>query len=141
MTLQTLLRERFDKLLTYSTKGYDSEVADQIFDKIIAAYQEGQRKYHTLEHLVDLFETLDKDVARDLQEDTAIAYAFFFWHDIIYQTNSLEAIKQNEELSAQIAEQDLRALGFSSSVIQRVADIIRASAHHQIENDELAAIF
>jgi predicted metal-dependent HD superfamily phosphohydrolase len=92
---------------------------------VLAAYAEPARHYHTLQHLdecLDLFER----VAPLAAQPGEAALALWF-HDAVY----VPLAKDNEARSADWAGEALRAAGASATVIERIAALIMATAHHE----------
>lgn len=94
-------------------------------DGIVAAYSEPHRHYHNLSHLTWIFDALDA-VAADLEEPERCWMAAWY-HDIVYNTRA----KDNEARSAARAAAELPRLGAEAGLVERVCDLIRATADHQ----------
>lgn len=112
------------------------------FGDIVKLYTT-DRAYHSLDHLVELFkqsETLTFD------DPVSVGLAIFY-HDAVYGASSrallgLDNNASNEEQSAQLAEEQLRALNFSQSTIDRVTSLIRMTETHKADPaDHDAALF
>lgn len=108
--------------------------AEQMYQSVAERYDEPQRHFHTRAHLEKIFKTLNLDTYAP--EDQAVLIAATFWHDAIYETSSVAAIRANEENSAQLAEQDLSKLGTEPAFIARVTQIIRNSRTHLCDPKE-----
>lgn len=61
---------------------YHFSEPQKIFNKLIAAYSEKQRAYHTLQHLYECLVFLDL-IRADLNDAYAVALALWF-HDAVY---------------------------------------------------------
>ena len=96
---------------------------DDTGDKLIHAYAEPHRHYHTTRHLEDCLQKLDhtKGIATDANE---VELALWF-HDAIYKPMA----GGNEEASANWASEFLTAAGASADRVQRVHDLIMATQH------------
>ena len=94
---------------------------------LIAAYGEGHRRYHTVEHLEHLLRAIDLlgDESTDLR---AVRYAAWF-HDAVYEINSGSELS-NEERSAQLAERVLAEWGEPAELIAEVGRLVRLTAGH-----------
>ena len=78
---------------------YHFSEPQKVFNKLIAAYSEKQRAYHTLQHLYECLVLVDS-IRADLIDADAVELALWF-HDAVYDT----ALQDNEERSACLAEQ------------------------------------
>ncbi|MCH7329362.1 metal-dependent hydrolase [Acinetobacter modestus] len=73
----------------------------KIFNKLIVAYSEQQRAYHTVQHLYECLVLLES-IRADLNDADAVALALWF-HDAVYDPQA----KDNELKSAELFEQYL----------------------------------
>lgn len=96
-----------------------------IFDRLVEAYSEPHRHYHTLEHLTEMFKVAGK--LSDAATDTAAIQLAIWFHDAIYDPKA----KDNEERSAALAGELLRPLGLNEPTLAHVAEMIRATAHNE----------
>src|SRR5579872_1353094 len=100
-------------------------------EDLIAAYAAPNRHYHNLAHIRDCLDQLARvdglsAVERDVLESA------IWWHDVVYDPTRSD----NEELSAQLAEQHL-----SAEMRQEVGRLIRLTKTHHVEpSDKLGAI-
>jgi len=92
-------------------------------DRLIAAWSEPQRRYHTLRHLGDCLALLEQ--ALDQAEHPAEVEMALWFHDAIYELKA----KDNEARSAAWAEQALSAAAVASDIRGRVSDLIMATCH------------
>lgn len=92
-------------------------------ERLLAAWSEPHRHYHTLQHLTECLALLDAH--RDLAERPAeIAMALWF-HDAIYAPRAGD----NEAQSAAWAVRELRAAGLAEPTITRIEALILVTAH------------
>lgn len=98
--------------------------------RLVAAYAEPTRRYHTLDHLADVLTRVDAlaDVAVDL--DVVRLAAWF--HDAVYDP----AATDNEERSAALAGDVLRRLRVAPPVVAEVARLVRLTATHDPGPDD-----
>jgi predicted metal-dependent HD superfamily phosphohydrolase len=92
-------------------------------DRLLAAWAEPQRRYHTVRHLGDciaLFEATSHLAAHPCEVEIAL-----WFHDAIYD---LEA-RDNEARSAAWAERELSAASVGADVRARVHDLVMATCH------------
>lgn len=102
---------------------------------LASRYSEPHRAYHTLrhiEHCLDEFEA----VRQDARDPVAVEMALWY-HDAIYDTRR----RDNEELSAVLAEQTAAAAGLGPAFGKRVGDLIRVSTHKRSAADPDGRIF
>jgi predicted metal-dependent HD superfamily phosphohydrolase len=92
-----------------------------VFDRLVAAYTEPHRYYHTLEHVAEVLRVAGRLPATDPK---AVQLAVWF-HDAVYDPRA----KDNEDRSAALVPEWLGPLGVSAVVTARVADMVRATAH------------
>ena len=94
-----------------------------LFERLLAAWREPQRHYHTLQHLGEclaLFEELHAE-ARQLHE---VELALWF-HDAVYDVHDHD----NEARSAQWAVQALDTAGLDAPCCRRIHDLIMATCN------------
>ncbi len=94
-----------------------------VFDELVARYQEAWRHYHTLEHIHEILKVVGK--LSDQATDPDALYLAVWFHDAIYNPRA----KDNEEQSAKLAERCLTTLGLARPTIERVMEMIGATAH------------
>lgn len=107
---------------------YHFSEPQKIFNKLIAAYSEKQRAYHTLQHLYECLVLVDS-IRADLNDAHAVAVALWF-HDAVYDPQA----KDNELKSAELFEQYL-AQDLSADDVQKIKRWIVATQKHE-ETDE-----
>lgn len=131
-TKMEVMREDF-----YGIFGEDRKSdAMKLSKKIAEEYQAENRSYHNFEHVENLLSFLNerKQEIRDLD---GVKFAAWF-HDVVYDTGA----KDNEEKSAQYAQNYLEQLGIPEEIIAHVVALIMATVKHEvIENDYDSAIF
>ena len=100
-------------------------------EDMIAAYSAPSRHYHDLAHIEDCLDNLAHVEGLSAAERD-ILEAAIWWHDVVYDPTRSD----NEELSAQLAEQNLGA----ENALE-VGRLIRLTRTHQVEpSDRLGAI-
>jgi predicted metal-dependent HD superfamily phosphohydrolase len=97
-------------------------------DELVAAYTAPSRHYHNLTHIEDCLAALARvDGLSDAERE--ILNEAIWWHDVVYDATRAD----NEELSARLAEQHVRA--------DKVGRLIRLTRTHQVEpGDRLGAL-
>lgn len=108
---------------------YHFSEPQKIFNKLIAAYNEKQRAYHTVQHLYECLVLLES-IRADLNDAYAVALALWF-HDAVYDPQA----KDNEMKSAELFEQYL-VQDLSADNVQKIKRWIIATQKHA-STDEL----
>ncbi|WP_329197133.1 MULTISPECIES: HD domain-containing protein [unclassified Streptomyces] len=93
-------------------------------DRLLAAWAEPQRRYHTTAHLADVLARIDV-LAPHAQDQAAVELAAWF-HDAVYRPDRSE----NEERSAALAERALPELGIDAARTAEVARLVRLTVTH-----------
>lgn len=108
---------------------YHFSEPQKIFNKLIAAYSEKQRAYHTLQHLYECLVLLDS-IRSDLKDAYSVELALWF-HDAIYDPQT----KDNEMKSAELFEKYM-AQDLSVEIVEKIKRWIIATQKHEA-TDEL----
>jgi len=104
--------------------GFDPGMSNKAFDALCASYSEPHRHYHTLDHVVALFDTLE-EYADEVGDASRLAFAVWY-HDAVYDPQA----KDNEERSAERAAKEMKAFGAHPLLIDRVSKLILATKNH-----------
>jgi len=100
-------------------------------EQLVAAYTAPGRHYHNLAHIEDCLDALARVENLSPLEREILSEAIW-WHDVVYDATRLD----NEELSAQLAEQHVR-----ENLRQVVGRLIRLTKTHDVQpDDRLGAI-
>src|SRR5262245_7191495 len=97
-----------------------------VLHDLIARYEEPHRGYHTLDHILDCLKEF-QSVRSSATEKDAIEMALWF-HDAVYDPRATD----NEEQSAQLAEDVLRRAKVPDHFIRCVRDLILATRHQAL---------
>ena len=103
------------------------------YQKLLKAYQESHRAYHTQQHLCECLEKLDWAKANGLTENSYLVELALWYHDAIYQPKA----KDNELRSAEWASRFLRELGVDVEVCDYVFSLIMATSHREVQTTSL----
>jgi predicted metal-dependent HD superfamily phosphohydrolase len=107
-----------------------SEATIEIFWNEIESHYTGKhRHYHTLSHLENMLREL-KEVQSDITDWPVILFSLYY-HDIIYDVRK----QDNEQKSADIAEQRMRTLGIPKKKIEKCREQIIATRSHKLSED------
>jgi len=100
---------------------------DALFEDLLARYREPHRRYHTLQHLDECLEWLDR--SRHLAASPAVVELALWFHDAIYDV----CRHDNEERSAEWAREAALGAGLSAAVAAEVFALVVATRHHGVE--------
>lgn len=103
---------------------YHFSEPQKVFNKLIAAYSEKQRAYHTLQHLYECLVLLDS-IRSDLKDAYSVELALWF-HDAIYDPQA----KDNELKSAELFEKYM-AQDLSVEIVEKIKRWIIATQKHE----------
>lgn len=109
---------------TVTTAGATAQDPDPYADRLLAAWAEPQRRYHTTAHLADVLARVDV-LAPHAADPAAVELAAWF-HDAVYRPDRSE----NEERSAALAERALPELGVAPARTAEVARLVRLTVTH-----------
>ncbi|MCB1673472.1 MAG: N-methyl-D-aspartate receptor NMDAR2C subunit, partial [Pseudomonadales bacterium] len=101
-----------------------------LLTELQAAYAQLQRFYHNQQHLQECLTLLD-EVKYLAQHPQHVALALYF-HDAVYDPQA----NDNEAQSAAWATHILKSIGASSILIERIKQLIMATQHHVISDDD-----
>ena len=105
---QARMEERFAS--TCSELGVDVNVAERWRDRVFSRYNEPKRRYHTLQHLAEMFGYFDQ-FCSELTRPTWVAMAIFF-HDVVYEGVAV----QDEAMSADLFLEFAREAGLGAAL-------------------------
>jgi predicted metal-dependent HD superfamily phosphohydrolase len=105
-----------------------------LLERLLAAWREPQRHYHTLQHLDECLALFD--TVRDAAECPVDIELALWFHDAIYDVHAHD----NEARSAQWAIDALGAAGVDLPSCQRVHDLIMATCHTALPASPDAAL-
>jgi predicted metal-dependent HD superfamily phosphohydrolase len=91
------------------------------FDDLVARYAEPHRRYHTLDHVRDVLDSL-------VDAGPALLFAAWF-HDAVYDPRASD----NEEQSAELMRRVLAANGVAPDVLEETARLILLTKTHTAE--------
>ncbi|MGK7247843.1 HD domain-containing protein [Acinetobacter oleivorans] len=100
----------------------------KILNRLIAAYSEKQRAYHTVQHIYECLNLLES-IRSELNDAHAVALALWF-HDAIYDPKA----KDNELKSAELFEQYM-AQYLPVNTVQKIKSWILATQKHALTNE------
>jgi len=101
--------------------------------RLLERYDESHRRYHTAEHLSEMLDQLGSH-----QPDAGLPPVLVLatgYHDAIYDARA----STNESASAALAVEELTDAGVATSIVERVAQLVRATADHRCEEHDIDA--
>jgi predicted metal-dependent HD superfamily phosphohydrolase len=107
-------------------RAYRADMVDELWEEIASAYTKKKRYYHTLQHLDNMLGQLEAVRPLILQWE-AVLFSLYY-HDIVY--NALW--HDNEEKSAQVAEERMRQLGVDAVAVAACREQILATRGHAV---------
>ncbi|MBC6962103.1 MAG: N-methyl-D-aspartate receptor NMDAR2C subunit [Nitrosomonas sp.] len=107
----------------------DLQSPNGLFNRLITAYDEPHRRYHSVQHLKECIAHFS-DVLDLAFHPGEVEIALWF-HDAIYDPRN----KDNERRSAEWADQALHQAGATSEIQQRVHDLIIATCHQTLPSE------
>jgi predicted metal-dependent HD superfamily phosphohydrolase len=107
----------------------NTQLAEELWTEIYAAYTEPSRHYHTLSHIEYLF---DHYLAyRGRLDDPDAVFFSVIYHDVVYEPTG----RQNEEKSADFATRRMELLGVALERIKKARQQILATKRHERSED------
>ncbi|MBW8797105.1 MAG: hypothetical protein JF597_26940 [Streptomyces sp.] len=97
---------------------------DPYADELLRRWQEPQRRYHTVAHLVAVLDHID--VLAEYADDPDLVRLAAWFHDAVYLPDRSE----NEERSARLAERALPEAGLPARQTVEVARLVRLTVTH-----------
>ena len=101
------------------------QVAGDVFADLASRYADERRHYHTLEHVEEVLDWVDRldDHARDTAAVRLAAWA----HDVVYDPQAAG----NEAASAEWARATLPRLGVPTGTVEEVARLVEMTSGHE----------
>ncbi|CAL9510836.1 hypothetical protein C1708_18170 [Streptomyces sp. DH-12] len=124
------LRARFVRALEGARGSAEGPDPLPYADRLIARWQEPQRRYHTLDHLTAVLDRVDE--LADHADDPDVVRLAAWFHDAVYLPDRSE----NEERSARLAERALPEAGVSAAKTEEVARLVRLTVTHDPADDD-----
>jgi len=109
------------------TLGIEQVKAQTTFTALAEAYNSPGRVYHTLDHIQDVLEWIEK--LRNRAADLPTIQLAAWFHDSIYDPHAAD----NEERSAVYAQSLLSSLALPSETVQAVSQMILSTKTHWTE--------
>ena len=100
-----------------------TELRDEIFAELIAAYTAPDRHYHDLLHIAECLKEFEG--VRHLAHDPAALQIAIWFHDVVYDGRRSD----NEARSADAAAAALARLGATAAFVEDVRRLIRFTCH------------
>lgn len=104
----------------------DSKRAGAALSELVQRYSDPARHYHNLEHVAEALQVTGW-LEHRADDPDAVRLAVWF-HDAVYDS----AASDNEERSAELADERLRSLGVDPEMVSRVRRLIVATRHRDV---------
>jgi len=108
----------------------DSEEAKDSWTHLMGRWSEPHRTYHALTHLAAVLSIVD--IHADLAADPDAVRLAAWYHDAVYDPTKPD----NEERSAELAEQELAKLEVPEGRVANVARLVRLTATHDVQDGD-----
>jgi predicted metal-dependent HD superfamily phosphohydrolase len=122
-------QDAWEQLL--QTWGVERAQAQNAFAGLVAAYSSPGRVYHTLEHIQDMLQWIER--LRDYANNLAVLQFSTWFHDSVYDPHATD----NEERSVVYAQSMLSDLGLPPETIQIVAQMILSTKTHSAAKNDV----
>lgn len=116
----------YKKLSVYSE---DTSLINGMFDELLKCYSSSRRYYHDMTHIISLLKLWESNKNRLADEE--IIYLSIWFHDAVYDSWKSD----NEERSADMAEQFLKSINYPEHRIVKVVEYILATKTHESNGD------
>ena len=107
----------------------DSAVSAKLWEEVVSNYSGKDRHYHTMEHLQNFYNQLQK--CKKLTTDDDALIVAMVYHDVIY--NSID--HKDEERSADLAVERLKSINYPEEKIAKCKALILATKAHALSPD------
>jgi len=109
-----------------AARGTNPRRAESVFEDIVSRHRQPHRRYHGLRHVVWVVRHVHELAEQAGPIDVPVALAAAFLHDAIYEPTA----DDNEERSAQLAINQLGAIGWPDEDVELAASCVLATAGH-----------
>lgn len=111
--------------------------ADPILGMLVSRYTEPHRRYHTLHHVDEVLDGIDRlaMAGEPLDDPHATALAAWF-HDVVYEPGD----PCNVARSAQLATETLAAAGVDEGTVERTAALVLTTEDHVPDGPDAAVL-
>lgn len=99
----------------------------QLLDHLLARHREPHRRYHTATHVMWVLRHIDHIVQEPTDIDLAAVRLAALFHDVVYDPTRTD----NEAVSARLAADAARALGWPHHRVADVERLVMATAGHE----------
>lgn len=97
--------------------------------RLLASWSEPHRRYHSVTHLRDILNHVDE--LTEYADDVDAVRLAAWYHDAVYQ-----GLPDDEERSAQRAQDDLLQLGVTPALVNEVVRLVRMTVSHDPETGD-----
>jgi predicted metal-dependent HD superfamily phosphohydrolase len=126
-----MLEKEFRALVARYTT--DPELTTALWKEIKTVYEEDHRQFHNLYHLEQIITALFP-VKSQVEDWDTLLFAVFY-HDFVYDVVQYVTDNNNEDKSADKAEEVLKKLNYPAEKIERCRQHILATKKHELSSD------
>src|SRR5690606_37797331 len=120
----------------------DREEIKRTASALVERWQEPDRKFHNLRHLIDVLARVE-ELAEEAHVPDVVRLAAWY-HGAVFSSSAQVAYTrlggEDEVASAALARTELTALGVPEDVVERVAELILALARHDADERDVDAL-
>ena len=126
-----MLEKEFRALVSRYTT--DQELATTLWKEVQIAYTQPERYFHNLSHLEQIINAL-LPVQSQVEDWDTLLFAVYY-HDFVYDVVQYVTENNNEDQSAEKAEEVLKKINYPAEKIERCKQHILATKKHELSQD------
>lgn len=120
----------------------DREEIERTAHALVARWQEPERRFHNLRHLIDVLARVD-ELAEETHRPDVVRLAAWY-HGAVFNASAQVAYArrggEDEVAGAALAREELAALGVPEAVCERVAELVLSLSRHDAAEDDVDAL-
>lgn len=127
------LQKRWRNLINGLGHPVETAKSDALMADLIDRHEGPLRHYHDMTHVLAVLETLDALHGGDATGVPPASALAAWFHDAVYDPTAPSG--HNEQASAELCEDHLRALGIASEVTDAASALVRATSGHHLNSE------
>ncbi|MFD1505530.1 hypothetical protein FE374_02710 [Georgenia yuyongxinii] len=120
----------------------DREAIEETCRRLLTRWQEPDRHFHNLKHLVDVLARVD-ELAEETHHPDVVRLAAWY-HGAVFNATAIKAYArsggEDERASADLVKEELSALGVPAKVTARIADLILNLRRHDADPKDIDSL-
>ncbi|WP_448070950.1 HD domain-containing protein [Georgenia yuyongxinii] len=120
----------------------DREAIEETFRRLLTRWQEPDRRFHNLKHLVDVLARVD-ELAEETHHPDLVRLAAWY-HGAVFNATPTKVYArsggEDERASAELAKTELSALGVPGKITARIADLILNLRRHDADPKDIDSL-